>query len=435
MLRNQKEACVEDICYNTVQSRTSKSPLSLSRAIRYNRFEKQYSTIWIRSMDNSTSVGQNVNLGTTSLGDGVAKPVEEMQQLLEKANGYRVIRRGEIVEGIVMRVDKDGILVNVGLKSEGIIPGREMRTLSPESLERLKVGDELIACVVLPENEEGQVELSLDRAAGEKGWRILQRSFEKGELFEGPVVDYNKGGVIVEIEGIKGFVPSSQLVGLPARDEQASDVDSRFSQMLHKQLKLKVIDLNRRRNRIILSEKIALQEWRIQQKEKLLNEIKEGEVHKGKVTGVREFGAFVDLGGADGLVHLSELSWNRVNSPEEIVKTGDEVDVYVVKVDRENKKIALSIKRTKPEPWATINERYQVGQLVTGTITKLTPFGAFAQIENSVEGLIHISELSNRSINHPKEVVKEGDVVDLKILRIEPERRRLGLSLKQVETD
>ena len=190
---------------------------------------------------------------------------------------------------------------------------------------------------------------------------------------------------------------------------------------------------HRSRNRAIFSERQAIQEWRDEQKARLIQELSEGEVRRGRVTGISSFGAFVDLGGADGLIHISELSWNLVNSPEEVVHLGDELDVYVLRVDAENKKIALSLRRLQPEPWETINERYDVGDIVDATVTKLTNFGAFARVEDSVEGLIHISELTPRMINHPREVVREGDAVRLKILRIEPERRRLGLSLKQAE--
>ncbi|MFH1141595.1 MAG: S1 RNA-binding domain-containing protein, partial [Chloroflexota bacterium] len=198
-------------------------------------------------------------------------------------------------------------------------------------------------------------------------------------------------------------------------------------------VQMRLLELNRRRNRVILSERMALQQEREEKKNQLLAELQEGQVRKGRVSGLSSFGAFVDMGGADGLIHISELSWESVRSPEEVVQVGTEVDVYVLKVDREARKIALSLRRLHPEPWTTVPDRYQVGQVVDGTITKLTNFGAFARIEGSVEGLIHISELTDKMVQHPKEVVHVGDVVRLKIIKMEPERRRLGLSLKQVE--
>ena len=289
----------------------------------------------------------------------------------------------------------------------------------------------MLAYVLQPENQEGQVVLSIDRAAGEKGWRILQVRFDAGETIDAEVVGYNKGGLLVNIEGVRGFVPSSQVVGLRFEAGTEGSQEARFAQWIGRELKLKIIEINRRRNRLILSERAALQEMRTMQKERLLSELKEGEIRTGKVTSIRNFGVFVDLGGAEGLIHLSELSWGRIKSPEEVVKVGDDVEVFVMNVDPESKKIALSLRRAQPEVWEGIIDKYQVGQVVTGTITKLTNFGAFAHIEGPVEGLIHVSELADRRILHPKEVVKEGDVLSLKIVRIERERHRLGLSLKQ----
>ena len=206
-----------------------------------------------------------------------------------------------------------------------------------------------------------------------------------------------------------------------------------LAQRVGQSVELRLLELNRRRNRVILSERLALQQKRDEEKDRLLLELREGEVRRGRVSGLSSFGAFVDLGGADGLIHISEFSWEPVQSPDEVVKLGDELDVYVLKVDQDARKIALSLRRLQPEPWQTIADRYQEGQLVQGTVTKLTTFGAFARIEGSVEGLIHISELTDRMVHHPKEVVDEGDVLTLKIIKIEPERRRLGLSLKQAE--
>lgn len=359
-----------------------------------------------------------------------------MAELLEhEAHDFRSFHRGDIIEGVVMRVDRDSILVDIGSKTEGTIPAHEMRSLGSDGWTRIHVGDELLVYVLQPENQEGQVTLSIDRAAGEKGWRILQVKFEAGETISAEVVGYNKGGLLVNIEGVRGFVPSSQVVGLRFEANAEGSQEARFAQWIGRELTLKIIEINRRRNRLILSERAALQELRSMQKERLLSELREGELRKGKVTSIRNFGVFIDLGGAEGLIHLSELSWGRVKSPEEVVHVGDEVDVFVMSVDPESKKIALSLRRAQPEAWEGIIDKYQVGQVVQGTITKLTNFGAFAHIEGPVEGLIHVSELADRRILHPKEVVKEGDVLSLKIVRIERDRHRLGLSLKQVHED
>ena len=378
---------------------------------------------------------------------------QDMGQLLESAEPLKPLRRGDVVDGIVMRSDPEGVLVNIGHKVEGLIPPMEMKTLDREVQEQLKIGDEIVALVVRGESSEGSAILSIDRVVGEKGWRVLEKALESRELLNGKILGFNRGGAIVEVEGVQGFVPISQLVSvsrdnfreaLESKDQNASDGEGESESDgdppsppsdIDKELELKVLEVNRSRNRAILSERQAIQELREERKARLIEELSEGEVRHGKVTGISSFGAFVDLGGADGLVHISELSWSPVSSPHEVVKVGDELDVYVLRVDAENKKIALSLKRLQQEPWETIDEKHHVGDLVDARVTKLTDFGAFARLEGSVEGLVHISELTSRPINHPKEVIREGDEVKLKILRIEPERRRLGLSLRQAEEE
>ena len=384
---------------------------------------------------------------------------QDMGALLDSVEMMKPLRRGDVVEGIIMRADSDGILVHIGHKAEGIIPPGEMRSLESEERNQLKVGDEIVTFVVRPETGEKGAILSIDRAVAEKGWRVLEKMLEANEGTEGKIMGFNRGGAIVEVEGVQGFVPMSQLVSVsrdvfrepqetsePTGEEQengeqvqavVSQRDSREDEV-GKVVKLKVLEVNRGRNRAIFSERQAVQEQREEQKARLIEELTEGETRKGRVTGISNFGAFVDLGGADGLIHISELSWSPVNSPEDVVKIGEDLDVFVLRVDAENRKIALSLRRLQPEPWETINQRYQVGDLVDATVTKLTDFGAFARIEGiegSVEGLIHISELTSRMIKHPREVIREGEEVKLKILRIEPERRRLGLSLKQAEEE
>jgi small subunit ribosomal protein S1 len=393
-----------------------------------------------------------------------ATEVQDMGQLLDSMKPIKPLVRGDVVEGIVMRADGEGVLVNIGHKAEGLVPPGEMRSVGRGESEQPKVGDELVAMVVKGESAEGAAILSIDRAVGEMGWRILEKALESGDVVIGKILGFNRGGSIVEVEGIQGFVPMSQLMSVardafrefqqppptPAAEEGAEEATGAATEEgaeateappeepvenphIGKDLELKVLEVNRGRNRAILSERQAIQELREVRKTKLIEELREGERRRGKVTGISTFGAFVDIGGADGLVHISELSWTPVSSPQEVVKVGDEVDVYVLRVDAVNKKIALSLKRLQPEPWETINEQFNVGDLVDATVTKLTEFGAFARVKGSVEGLIHISELTSRMIQHPREVVREGDDVRLKILRIEPERRRLGLSLMQAE--
>jgi len=355
-----------------------------------------------------------------------------MRDLLEDQSlGHPQLRRGDIIEGIVVGYDRDGILVDIGAKSEGVIPPQEMHSLRPAGPQAVKPGDKVLIYVLQPETHEGQIIVSLDRARGEKGWRLLQQYYEQATSFEGQVTDFNKGGLLVDVEGVHAFIPLSQLVGGRVDRQSDESGEKGLAAWVGKTLRVKVIEINRRRNRVILSERAAMQEWRAQQKDRLLLELREGDIRRGRITSVRDFGVFVDLGGADGLVHLSELSWDRVKSPEEMYQAGDEVDVYILKVDHETKKIGLSLRRAQPEQWEGLIDKYQPGQIVIGQVTKLAPFGAFARIEGPLEGLIHISELVDRRVTHPREVVNEGDILPLKIVRIERDRHRLGLSLKR----
>ncbi len=357
-----------------------------------------------------------------------------MADLLDQYVPSKALRRGEIIDGKIMSKTGEGLLVNIGYKSEGLVPGREMRTLGPDGVEELGVGDEIIAYVINPEGPDGSSILSIDRARGEQGWRILEKSMEIDETVKGKIIGSNRGGAVVEAEGVQGFIPLSQLVG-PARELYVPGGEPPKEGFIGMEVEFKIVELNRRRNRAIFSERAALQAWKQIQKMRLVQELSEGEIRRGRVAGISNFGAFVDLGGADGLIHISELSWEPVKSPEEVVTVGDELDVFILKVDRENLKIALSLRRLKPEPWDEVEEKFSVGQIVDGVVTKLANFGAFARIDAGIEGLIHISELSPQVIKHPRDVVNEGDELKLKIIRIEPERRRLGLSLKQAQED
>ena len=368
----------------------------------------------------------------------------DMQQLLDEME-FKSLRRGEIVEGAVMRANAEGIYLDIGHKEEGFIPPNEMRTISQEELIQINEGDSLIAFVLRPDSQDGPI-LSVDRARGEEGWREIQKYMESDETVEGVIVGFNRGGCILEVANVQGFVPMSQLVTishdqLTSQEEQESPADGDQEPELDggdfvgKNLTVKVLEVNRSRNRAIFSERSALKEQREAQKAALIEDLHEGEIRKGRVTGISNFGAFVDMGGADGLIHISELSWGMVTSPEEIVSVGQELDVYVLRVDRDTMKIALSLRRLQPEPWDTIFDRYQVGDVVDATITKLADFGAFARLEDSIEGLIHVTELTSAVITHPREVVSEGSEVKVRILRIEVDRKRLGLSIKQSEEE
>ncbi|MCH7812318.1 MAG: S1 RNA-binding domain-containing protein [Chloroflexi bacterium] len=364
-----------------------------------------------------------------------ADQTTDMATLLEESAEFRSPQRGEVVEGVVMGWDRDGALIDIASKTEGVVPKHEMRSLGSEAEEKLQPGEKVLVYIVQPETPDGQILLSIDRARGERGWLTLQERFESGESFDGEVSGYNKGGLLVNVEGVNAFVPLSQVVGVRPDRNREDGGSSSLAEAVGRKLRLKVIEINRRRNRVILSERAALQEWRMEQKERLIAELHEGDIRKGRVSSVRNFGVFIDLGGADGLAHLSELSWERDKSPSELFKVGDEVDVYITKVDAENKRIALSPRRANPAKWDAVVDKYQEGQVITGLVTKLVTFGAFARIEGPVEGLIHVSELVDRRIGHPKEVTREGDLLPLKIVRIERDRHRLGLSLRRARDE
>jgi small subunit ribosomal protein S1 len=346
----------------------------------------------------------------------------------DPAHDYRNLQYGDTVDGVIMRVDKDEVLVNIGAKAEGVVPIREMQSLTSEDRAVLKPGDTLLVFVVQAEDREGRAILSVDKARQEKSWRLLQQTYESAEVIEAKVVNYNKGGLLVDLDGVRGFVPSSQVSGISRGPE--TQKQSEMAKLVGTSLPLKVIEINRNRNRLILSERQAVQEVREGRKGELLSALKETDIRTGVVTSVCDFGVFVDIGGADGLVHLSELSWSRVKHPSEILKPGDQVQVYVLGVDNDRKRIALSIKRTQNEPWVTVSERYQLGQIVEGTITQLASFGAFARIEDGVEGLIHVSEMGDGRVQRPNEVVQEGDHIQVRIIRIDPARKRIGLSMR-----
>jgi small subunit ribosomal protein S1 len=387
--------------------------------------------------EDATSGGQEsqVDRPATSVGSGDDQTPPPaglgMGDFLEDYSGSKQHRRGDVVDGVVVRVDRDEVLVDIGAKSEAVVPLHEIPRSFMEGPSALHVGSEVLAYVLRGEDAEGRVELSISRAQSERGWRELEKIKEQGSTIEGEILEHNKGGLIAGVLGVRGFVPLSQIADL--RRSADESVEQRLEGLKGKKVLLKVIEINRRRNRLILSERAALQERRAREKERLLAELQPGEHRKGVVSSICDFGAFVDLGGADGLIHLSELSWGQVQHPSQVLKVGQEVEVYVVGIDRENRKIALSLKRLQPEPWADVSTRYQVGQVVGGKITKLATFGAFAEIEPGVEGLIHISELSDERITHPKQVVREGEQLRLRVIKVDPTRHRLGLSLRQAD--
>ena len=356
-----------------------------------------------------------------------------MALLLEEADDAYVNQpqTGDIRVGVVVDKRAGELLIDIGYKSEGIVTGREVDRLEGDFRE-MAVGDE-VPVYVMREDRDGNLLLSISRAQAESDWQYAEGLLASQAMFTGTVSGFNRGGVIVKIGQVRGFVPASQLSSeSQARQLTEGEPDNRWMKLLDAELRMKVIDLDRRRNRLILSERVAMREWRREQKEKLLESLEENSVCAGTVSSLADFGAFVNLGGADGLIHLSELSWGRISHPKEVVSIGEKIEVMVLNIDRERKRIGLSLRRLQPEPWETVPERYQVGRIVRGTVTKLVHFGAFARLDgDTIEGLIHISELTDRRITHPGEVVREGEALELRIIRIDTEKRRMGLSLKQ----
>jgi small subunit ribosomal protein S1 len=345
-------------------------------------------------------------------------------------------KRGEVIEGIIISKESSEIVVDINCKSEGVVGSRDLERLDAEFIRSLKVGDSVHVYVLRPEGRDGNAVLSLSRARLESDWKKATEVFENAEVFDSKVISSNRGGVIVNVGRVRGFVPASQISSVRlSRDLDDTARQDRLGELVGRDITVKIIEIDRRRNRLILSERVAVRESRQSKKDHLLDGLKEGEIRRGTVSSLCDFGAFVDLGGADGLVHLSELSWGRVGHPRDVLSLDQEVDVYVLGVDKERRRIALSIKRLKAEPWSTVEERYEIGQLVDATITKVTDFGAFARLDEDIEGLIHISEISDDRITHPNSVVTEGQELQLRIIRLDPERQRLGLSLRRVSEE
>ncbi|PWH19069.1 MAG: 30S ribosomal protein S1 [Anaerolineae bacterium] len=361
--------------------------------------------------------------------------LNSMESLLGKEGlGLDFPKAGEIRQGVIAAVKENEILVSIGTKSEGIISGRELESIPAAERATLQPGVEIPVYVLNPEDDNGNVVLSYLRAAEQQDWNKVNEYLASGEVIESKVVGFNKGGLLVPVGRLRGFVPASQISAVRRAMIEEKQGEEHWEKMIGEPIQVRVIEVDQERRRLILSERLAIQETRESLKDRLLEELKEGDVRRGRVTSVADFGVFVNIEGADGLVHLSEVSWERITHPREVLKVGQEVQVKVISIDRERKRIGLSIRQLQEDPWLKKVSHLKEGQLVEGKITHLTKFGAFANIGEDLEGLIHLSELSEQHINHPKEVVKEGEVLTLRIIKIDPERRRIGLSLRKVDS-
>ncbi len=331
---------------------------------------------------------------------------------------------GDVVKGRVVRIDKDEVLVDIGYKSEGVIPSHELsirKSVNPA--DEVESGEEVDALVLTKEDSDGRLILSKKRARFEKAWRKIEAAAESGEPVEGNVIEVVKGGLILDL-GVRGFLPAS-LVDI----RRVHNLDEFMGQTLE----CKVIELNRSRNNVVLSRRAVLEEERKEVREQILGRLEPGQVVEGKISNIVDFGAFVDLDGIDGLIHISELSWSHVNHPSEVVAIGDTVRIKVLDIDRDRQRISLGLKQTQEDPWQRVISQHRAGDVLEGAVTKVVAFGAFVEILPGVEGLVHISELADHHVESPGEVVEPGSKLDVKILEIDEERRRLSLSIKQVE--
>lgn len=333
---------------------------------------------------------------------------------------------GDIVEGTVVKVDHDEVLLDIGYKTEGVIPTRELsikHDVDPEDV--VAVGDQIDALVLTKEDKEGRLLLSKKRAQYERAWGAIEELKEKDEPVSGTVIEVVKGGLILDI-GLRGFLPAS-LVEM----RRVRDLDPYIGQ----QLEAKIIELDKQRNNVVLSRRAWLEQTQSEVRSEFLHQLQKGQVRKGVVSSIVNFGAFVDLGGVDGLVHVSELSWKHIDHPSEVVAVGDEVTVEVLDVDLDRERVSLSLKATQEDPWRVFARTHAVGQIVPGKVTKLVPFGAFVRVEEGIEGLVHISELAQRHVEVPDQVVNVGDEAMVKVIDIDLDRRRISLSLKQADED
>jgi small subunit ribosomal protein S1 len=362
-----------------------------------------------------------------------ATPVEGSGGLLLQIDGKIVpnyaatmvsFDEGDVVNGKVVRIDKDEVLVDIGYKAEGVIPSNELSIRkSVDPADEVELGEEIDALVLTKEDAEGRLILSKKRARFEKAWRKIEIAADSGEPVEGGVIEVVKGGLILDL-GVRGFLPAS-LVDI----RRVHNLDEFMGQTLE----CKVIELNRSRNNVVLSRRAVLEEERKEVREQILGRLEPGQVVEGKISNIVDFGAFVDLDGIDGLIHISELSWSHVNHPSEVVAIGDTVRIKVLDIDRDRQRISLGLKQTQEDPWQRVISTHRPGDVLEGSVTKVVAFGAFVEILPGVEGLVHISELADHHVENPSEVVEPGSTLNVKILEIDEERRRLSLSIKRVE--
>ncbi|MXZ20374.1 MAG: S1 RNA-binding domain-containing protein [Caldilineaceae bacterium SB0665_bin_25] len=354
------------------------------------------------------------------------------EQYLAEEEDLSLPERGDLREGIVVEVRSNELLVNIGAKRDGIVPQSDLNRLEEEYVDTLREGETVPVVVSKLTTSEGMLVLSIADALQKKDWLVAEKMLESGEITVRKVVGFNKGGLLADFDHLRGFIPASHIVGLP-RNMNEEQRNERLQQIVGQELPVKVIEVERQRRRLVLSYRLAEREYRAGRKAQLFEELEVGAVIDGEVRSLRPFGAFVDIGGADGLLHVSEIGWTPVSHPRDVLKVGERIQVEVLRLDPERSRIALSRKRLLSNPWESIEERYRVNDTILVTVTRVIDFGAFAQLEPGIEGLIHISELADITVAEPLKMVSSGDRIPVKILRIHPDRQRIGLSRRQAD--
>ncbi len=351
--------------------------------------------------------------------------------LLEASFAEEVPERGDIVTGTIVAIDEQGLIVGIeGMKRDGIVQRKDLERMNVD-IDSYTVGDDIDVMIVRMEDEDGNLVLSVSQAQQTEDWKKAEELLANDEVWDGTVTDANRGGLIVQFGNLRGFVPASHVLDLP-RGLNEDERKMRMQRLIGQAISLKVIEVNRKRRRLVFSQRDAQRDSRDARKEVLLDQLHEGETRKGVVSGLRDFGAFVDLGGADGLIHISELAWHRVNHPKEVLKVGDEVEVYILRLDAEGKRIGLSLKRLQENPWAVVDDLYHIGQLVEGVVSRVAQFGAFVSLDPGIEALLHTSQISEPPPEDPSLVVHEGQRLMMRVISVEADKQRLGLSLKEV---
>jgi small subunit ribosomal protein S1 len=363
-----------------------------------------------------------MNMPTSEIDNG-AFDEASFAELLESSFSYKPPTRGEIRNAIILQIDEREVIVDMGVKRDGIVPIQDLERLDPEIRDNLRVGAEIPVYVLSPNDAGDNLIVSINMGLQQFDWEKAKELLKSEEVVRVTVKGHNRGGILVNWNRLEGFIPSSHLISTTSSGNRDT-----WDDLINKDLHVKVIEVDQARRRLIFSEREAQRERRAQQKARLLAELKEGNIVSGTVTGLRDFGAFVNLGGADGLIHVSELAWHRVDHPRDVLKVGEEIQVYVLSLDRDNNRIALSRKRLLPDPWQTASEKYHEGQQVEGTVTNVVDFGAFVALDDGLEGLLHLSEMGDGSLKEPHSYVKKGDRLSLRISHLEPEKRRVGFT-------